>query len=407
MTVWSRAQYTFAEDVLRKSQTVGVAISRMRSRYPSMTLDSVTNAFRRSGRKPVGSYLLTPPDATPVEPDPLQAACDARAKHADDRSDRQALKKALDRMSVLEKQLDLISRPCSAPLGDIVIPHFATGARRPATAVAMLSDVHAGANVRLCASSYGNRYSPEICRFRVKRFFSGLRWMIEGQRAQCFDIHDLVLSFTGDMIDNQLHDDQKETSQSAIETVDWLEPLLIAGVRDLLELDVRIKLVCSFGNHGRDTIKPRRGTGAEHSYEWGMYQRIGRALEPLSVETLADRDAHQYVEVYGKTLHFTHGDECKYNGGVGGISIPLNKAFAQWHKVRPTYLHHCGHYHTRLDGGWWLANGSVKGYDPFAMSVKGDPQPPEQLFYLLDAKRGKTAVSPIWVSSPGEEAGLP
>jgi hypothetical protein len=40
------------------------------------------------------------------------------------------------------------------------------------------------------------------------------------------------------------------------------------------------------------------------------------------------------------------------------------------------------------------------------MSVKGKPEPPQQLFYLLDSKRGKTAVSPIWVSDGDEEAAL-
>jgi hypothetical protein len=31
------------------------------------------------------------------------------------------------------------------------------------------------------------------------------------------------------------------------------------------------------------------------------------------------------------------------------------------------------------------------------MSIKATPEPPQQAFYLLDAKRGKTCKSPIWV----------
>jgi hypothetical protein len=37
------------------------------------------------------------------------------------------------------------------------------------------------------------------------------------------------------------------------------------------------------------------------------------------------------------------------------------------------------------------------GYNAYAMSIGADFEEPRQAFYLLDAKRGKTCVSPIWV----------
>jgi transposase-like protein len=344
----------------------------------------------------------TPPVPTPT---PLEAARAARAERAEETADKRAVRQALAENERLSAILAAIAHENATPLP--AIPRLAlSGARREGACIALLSDVHAGANVALSSSTFGNRYSPAIARYRLRRYFAGVAWHVRAYRAVAWDIKHLVLWFGGDMIDGHLHGDQQETSESPVQTIDWLEPILTDGARSLLELDLHVDLVCSYGNHGRDTIKPRRETGAQHSYEWGMYQRIARSLTPDGVHTLADPTAHQYHEVMGYTLHFTHGDETRYAGGVGGISIPLNKAFSAWDRVRHADYHHCGHYHTQLDGGYWIANGAVKGYDPFAMSVKGAPETPRQALYVLDAKRGKTAVTPLWVSDAVDEATL-
>jgi hypothetical protein len=338
-------------------------------------------------------------------PDPLEAARAARAERAESTADKRAVRAALAENERLQAMLDTIAHVNATPLP--AIPRLGlSGARREGTCIALLSDVHAGANVALSSSTFGNRYSPAIAQYRLRRYFAGVAWHVRAYREVAWDLRHLVLWFGGDLIDGHLHGDQQETSQAPVQTIDWLEPLLVDGVRSLLELDCRVDLVCSYGNHGRDTIKPRRETGAQHSHEWGMYQRIARALTADGVHTLADATAHQYHQVYDYTLHFTHGDETRYAGGVGGISIPLNKAFAAWDRVRKADYHHCGHYHTQLDGGYWIANGAVKGYDPFAMSVKGAPETPRQALYVLDAKRGKTAVTPLWVSDGTDEARL-
>jgi hypothetical protein len=179
----------------------------------------------------------------------------------------------------------------------------------------------------------------------------------------------------------------------------WLYPRLLEGIKSLLE-DEGIEtfyLVCSYGNHGRDTKKPYRVRGAYHSYEWGMYQRLADDLkEEPRVKVLANDSAHQYVQVYDFDLHFHHGDEIQYGGGVGGVTIPMNKAVAAWDKVRRCHFHHFGHYHQYFDLGNIVGNGSLIGYNGYAMSIKAAPEPAQQFFYLLDSKRGKTAKSPVW-----------
>jgi hypothetical protein len=134
-----------------------------------------------------------------------------------------------------------------------------------------------------------------------------------------------------------------------------------------------------------------------------MYATIASIVKPDGVVPVVTPEAHQFVEVYGRTLHFTHGDDTKYNGGVGGISIALNKATDAWHRVNPAYLSHYGHYHTLTDNPKWLVNGSVCGYNAYAMSIKAMPEPPQQWFYIMDSIRGRSTRSPIWVSDQEDE----
>jgi hypothetical protein len=222
-----------------------------------------------------------------------------------------------------------------------------------------------------------------------------------GAKAPGFDIRDAVLWLGGDLMSGHIHDELKETTdKTPLETLLWLRPRLIAGI-DLLLEDKKIERLlvpCSYGNHGRNTLKPYRAKGAAHSYEWVLYQLLAAHYESEPrVKFLADESSHQYVRVYDWDLHFHHGDETNYQGGTGGITIPLNKAVAQWNIAKRCHFHNFGHWHQYIDTGDITVNGSVIGYNSYAMSIKARPEVPQQAFYLLDSKRGKTAKCPIWV----------
>ena len=104
---------------------------------------------------------------------------------------------------------------------------------------------------------------------------------------------------------------------------------------------------------------------------------------------------HIYLKVYDKMIRFHHGHNIKYQGGVGGLSIPLNKAISQWDKAVRADLSVCGHWHQRKDFGNAMVNGSLIGYNAYAVSIKADYEKPQQTFFLLDRDRGKTIVAPI------------
>ena len=116
------------------------------------------------------------------------------------------------------------------------------------------------------------------------------------------------------------------------------------------------------------------------------------------IKFLIAEGMHSYLDVYGQTIRFQHGHAIKYNGGVGGIYIPVNKAIAQWNKARHADIDVFGHFHQNIFAPNFVCNGSLIGYNTFALSIKADFEHPKQAMFLMDKKRGRTAMWPILLS---------
>ncbi len=295
-----------------------------------------------------------------------------------------------------------------APLPPIRRRELASGLRE-GTFCALLSDVHSEELVIPCASTKFNAYSLEICEQRLGRFFSGVRWQIEFKRP-AFMIRDVVLWFGGDMMTGQIHEENVETGQlSPIETLVWLKPRLIAGIKQLLE-DEKIEtlyVVCSYGNHGRNTKKPMRARGAAHSYEWLMYQDLADHFkDERRVKFLATPEGHQYLGIYDWMTHWHHGDETSGGRGVGGIMIPLNKAVSDWNAIIRADFHNVGHFHQEIQTDELTVNNCLIGYNAYGKSIRARPSFAGQACYIIDSKRGKCERTTIWCVKRSEEDAL-
>lgn len=336
-------------------------------------------------------------------PDPVAAHIDSR-RAAREKSEHKDL---LARLAIAEERvrfLDGISG--QTPPTKIRRRERASGIRE-ATAVALASDWHVEETVDGDKVDGLNHYDLEVAEKRAERFFDGLEWLI-GYHRQTFAVRDVILWLGGDLLTGYIHDELVEGNAcSPTETVLFLRRILGIGIKRVLRDKNLERLIvpCSYGNHGRTTEKRRIATGAENSFEWLLYHVLATdfAEEPR-VRFLVSRGAHCYVDAYDFTIHFHHGDEISYGGGVGGISIPINKAVASWNTVRRADYHCFGHYHQRLEGRDWSANGSLIGYSPYAFSVKAQYEAPQQSFFLLDSKHGRCMSTPIWVAEEMEAA---
>jgi hypothetical protein len=133
-----------------------------------------------------------------------------------------------------------------------------------------------------------------------------------------------------------------------------------------------------------------------HSLESLMYVNLAALFEKEPrVRFVIDEGYHTYITIYDKTVRFHHGHAITYYGGIGGLFIPAYKAIGAWSKAKRADLDVFGHFHQTKDGGSFVCNGSLIGYNAFAVRIKADYEPAQQTLLLFDKKRGRTCKWPI------------
>ena len=301
----------------------------------------------------------------------------------------------------LQKELHLTNEIDGLPLDPIVIEPKESSGTAEGTAVLIASDWHVEERIDPATVSYMNAYNLDIAQERAHKFFrSSLRLIRLLQ--QDIKIDTTVLALLGDFITNDIHDEMPEICQlTPMHAIEFAQNLLVGGIEFLLN-NSQMKLVipCHSGNHARTTKTTRFATENGHSLEYLMYRNLANHFrnEPR-VQFRVSTGYHSYVDVYGKTLRFHHGHAINYQGGIGGIFIPAFKAISQWDKMRQADIDFFGHFHQHKDGRKFVSNGSLIGFNTYALSIKADYEPPNQTLLLLDKKRGRTCTWPILFTS--------
>lgn len=333
------------------------------------------------------------------------ARAEQRERERKRREDERRFVEEVREMRSRQAHLDKVGTDLPPP----VVPRRerASGLRE-LTAVALASDWHVEEGVDPAQVAGRNEFNLLVAAERVERFFQAIRWNVEHQRASGhLKIRDLVLWLGGDLMSGYIHEELIEgNALSPTQTIRWLQPRIEGGIRFLAkELQLESVVVpCSYGNHGRTTAKPRVSTGFKNSFEWLMYHSLADQFRgDKRVRFHVTDGAHQYVQVYAHDpLHFHHGDDVRFQGGVGGIAVPLLKAAAQWQTVRRSSVHCIGHWHQQRDFRTAVVNGSLIGFGPYSFRVRADYEPPMQTLFFVDRDRGKCLHTDLWV---GEKEG--
>lgn len=317
-----------------------------------------------------------------------------RLTHADLSS---RYKEALKTIDGLKTDLDNFLQLSSASVGSHTITPKVSSSTSEATIVATASDWHIEENVGAEVNGL-NRYNLEIANKRAVEFFQHTLRLTR-LLQQDVKVPTMVLALLGDFITNNIHGEENAELNEVppIEAMLLVQDWIVSGLNFLLnQTKMNFVIPCHSGNHARTTLKTRFSAENGHSLEYFMYVTLARlfANEPR-VTFLLPAGIHSYVTIYDKTLRFHHGHAVNYGGGVGGIYIPVNKAIAQWNKGRRADLDVFGHFHQLRDGGNFICNGSLIGYNGYAMSIKADYEPPKQSLFLIDKKRGRTCHWPI------------
>lgn len=270
--------------------------------------------------------------------------------------------------------------------------------RNVCVAGALASDWHMEENVQPATVNWLNEYTPEIAQERAARFFRNYHTLIDIQRGGAL-IDEAILWLGGDLITGYIHPElEEENYLSPIEATELVFDTMVSGIDYLLaKADLRtLHIPCSFGNHGRIHEKKRKASAAKNSYEWGLYHRLRKhytAKKEKRANFLVSDSYHCWVEIGDVALRFSHGDNIGYQGGVGGISIPVNKAIDSWNTLptpespnpRPATCDFMGHFHQYTPTAKFVMNGSLIGWNAYALSIKAKYEEPQQAFFMVDA----------------------
>lgn len=271
-----------------------------------------------------------------------------------------------------------------------------TGHRVHGIPTLMLSDLHFGEVVRGSEVNGVNSYSTTIAKRRLQRVALGAVKLLKETLSEG-EFGGIVVQLGGDMVDGVIHDELRDTAdQTAIEAVITLHDELVGVLKLMADEFGKVHVPCVTGNHGRLDRKPRAKTSAKLNFDWLLYQFLARTLatdERISFQIPDGRDC--VYKIHGIRYLLTHGDTFRGGSGITGPLLPWMRGDAKTRKAYaaqglPYDILCMGHWHQLRYLGQIIVNGSLVGYNEYALRERFDFEPPQQALWLTHPVRGLT-----------------
>lgn len=364
---------------------------------PETSFEAVRNGKRRNVCHTCRGVARRPP----VKPDPVRTAVAARTEERERRDLKREHSALVDELQRKEAAIAELVKMQRAPT--VIVYKQAKWDRADAVPCAAASDWHVEEEVKKAAVHGLNEYNLEIARERSEFFFRNFLRLADIQ-ARDSKVRSIYLAALGDFFSGWIHQElMASTLLAPGDAARFWKGLFISGIDFLLkESSYVIEADFIPGNHGRMTQQMHFSDPTGTSLETFAYHAVAGKYEgnPRVRFNVASQ-AMVYRRFFEKmNVRLIHGYEVKYGGGVGGITIPVNKALAQWDQAVHADLTLFGHFHQLIDGRRFLGNGSVIGYNTYAQAIKAGFEEPVQAFFLIDARNGgqKTVTAPIFLS---------
>jgi hypothetical protein len=264
--------------------------------------------------------------------------------------------------------------------------------RHAATMVVLLSDWHVEERVDPATVNGLNDYSLEVADLRIAELGERFRVMLEHERRLA-DIRRVVVWLGGDFLSGHIHDDTAELAQLApLAATRWAGERIRGFLGAVADQADDVIVATNSGNHGRSTDKLRIGTEMEHSFEQHLYLTLAAGEARPNVFWQVGTGYLNVLDLDGFRVRFHHGHAVRYQGGIGGIHVPLNKSIAAWDATLKADLTCLGHWHQFSWGrsGRYVSNGSVIGHSAYAVRIKAAYEPPCQACVVIDHERHET-----------------
>jgi hypothetical protein len=340
-------------------------------------------------------------DGTDAERQDLLARLDtARKETTAARTQIRSLQADVDR---LESVRDFLRTPLATE------PRWAKPKRlksseRRGTIATVLSDLHLDEVVLPSEMGGKNAYSREIAELRLKRYFTNLiEQATYYHQGTMYDGG--VMMLAGDTVSGIIHAELRETNDGTLfDTIRFWTPKLKAGLLLLADaLGVPWHVMAVPGNHGRLTVKPRFKTRAHDNADWLIGALLAEALADDERFTFDISDGlDSVVKVYDTRILLNHG-ETGGGQGIGGIFPPIMRLRARKRASTEFDWFVIGHWHQYLHARGLTVNGSLKGWDEFAVGKAFEYEEPRQAMFIITPEHGTTWPIEILVQNRREE----
>lgn len=309
---------------------------------------------------------------------------------------KQALATISEQEKLISKLLPIPKHPEYTPINQ------RSSNVREVVPVVVASDWHVEETVTKAITNGKNKYDLEVAESSIRQFFSNAIHLIKREQRDS-KVETVVLALLGDFLNGVLREEDLQTnSLSSTEAFLFARNLIFSGVSQMAkETGVKIKVICTVGNHGRLTEKIFPSNQIHLSLEYLLYKILeGDFKSNPQIEWKVSESYYYIQEIFGKKIRFHHGHIFKFGGGIGGVTVPILRKIAQMNLTEQADLDVCGHFHTTQILPNALLNGSLVGANGYSMSLGLPWEPPRQLFFLMDSKYGRTTVSPIFIDRP-------
>lgn len=308
---------------------------------------------------------------------------------------------ASTRLAELESILK-INSDASINVYNIEPPKSDGTGKHESVAIILFSDAHVDEVVKKESVLGLNEYDADIAKRRIDEFFVNTAKLIKhAQRS--YKINRVVFASLGDGIGGWIHPELEQTnSMSPLSAISSFKSCLLSGLKylhDNLEID-EIIFVGVIGNHSRTTMKSQFANATDTNLEYYAYTDIedtARLMGLNKIRFIIPKAESAILELFGKRMLFTHGTNIKYQGGIGGLIVPVSRWFSRLGKALDIDMAFLGHFHQSIFTKRFVINGSLKGYDAYAFGKGLDFEPPQQTMLILHEKYGFTNYTPIFV----------
>jgi len=271
-----------------------------------------------------------------------------------------------------------------------------------ATLVVILSDTHFDEVVNVDEMEGLNCYNREIAVMRLEKWAQNViklsRHYLSG-----VSYDGIVVILGGDIFTGDIHEELALTNEDTMigSLLFWSEQ--VAAALQLLTDEFGKCFVTSVvGNHGRTTRKPRMKQRVKTNFDYllsKMVERHFRLDKRISFDIPESADA--LIKIYGHGHLITHGDQVSGGGGIGGIYPPImrmrarkqSRYMATGKSFQTLWL---GHWHQYISTPSMIVNGSLKGFDEYAMLMGFGHEAPQQALAIITPERNITIQAPVF-----------